>query len=66
MTASNNLCRLTKVNEKYFFQRSEALGLEFPWVLQGVELKTIDKKKELHITISHIKGSTFLDEHGEA
>ncbi len=42
-----------------------ALGLQSPWELHGVELKTIENKKELHITIGHIKGAKFLDEHGQ-
>ena len=43
-----------------------ALGLKSPWVLTGVELKTVDNKKELHLTISHTKSAKFLDEHGQA
>lgn len=52
------------MNSEILFSMS--LGLQSPWALQAVELKTIDNKKELHITINHIKGSTFLDEHGQA
>ena len=45
---------------------SMALGLQFPWVLTEVEFKSVDNKKELHLTISHTKAAKFLDEHGHA
>lgn len=45
---------------------SMALGLQSPWVLTEVEFKSVDNKKELHLTISHTKGAKFLDEHGHA
>ena len=39
-----------------------ALGLQHPWRLQGVEVKTIDGEKELHITIDFEKGTKFCDD----
>jgi transposase len=45
---------------------SMALGLQFPWILSGVELRQIGNQKELHITIGSTKGAKFLDEHGQA
>ena len=43
---------------------SMALGLQHPWRLQGVEFKTVDGKKELHITVDFEKGTKFCDEAG--
>jgi transposase len=45
---------------------SMALGLQHPWRLQSVEFKTVDNKKELHITIDFEKGSKFYDDHGHS
>lgn len=50
------------MNSEYIF--SMALGLQNPWVLAGVEFKTVDNKKELHINISFPKGEKFPDEQG--
>lgn len=53
-----------KMNSEILF--SMALGLQSPWILTGVELKTMGSKKELHITIGHTKGAKFFDEHEQA
>ncbi len=45
---------------------SMALDLQSPWVLTEVEFKSVNNKKELHLTISHTKGAKFSDEHGHA
>jgi transposase len=42
-----------------------ALGLEFPWEIQKVELRQqVENDTELHITIGFERGSKFTDEQG--
>ena len=55
---------VSNMNSELLF--SMALGLQHPWRLQSVELKAIDDKKELHMTIDFEKGSLFYDEHGDS
>ena len=44
---------------------SLALGLQSPWILTSVKLEEgQNKQKELHISISHSRGSQFIDESG--
>lgn len=51
------------MNSEYIF--SMALGLQNPWVLNNVEFKTVDGKKELHLTIGYPRGTQFPDEKGQ-
>ena len=50
------------MNSEHLF--AIALGLKHPWSISNVELKTINGKKELHITIGFIQGEKFSDEVG--
>ena len=51
------------MNSEFLF--SMALGLQEPWVLSNVEFKTVDNKKELHLTIGFARGEKFPDDHGQ-
>ena len=50
------------MNSEYIF--AMALGLQNPWILTGVEFKTVNSKKELHLNIGFAKGEKFPDVHG--